>query len=91
MSKWQRLDLTCAHGHPEHGQLVALWIIEKHAPHPAFKGEWRDIGRFCTEKSTGKKLWWRGMRGTEDPVRLKKRYDIWWCPVCEFDAEERTT
>lgn len=44
-----------------------------------------ETGRFQYD-SGGRKLWWHSSRGVNDPVRMRKHYDIWWCPVPEFDG-----
>lgn len=83
MSKWKKLDLSSWCGHPAHGQLTALRLVP---PNSGSASDVRfDIGRFCKDKDTGRKLWWCGTSGYVDPVQLKKRYTIWWCPVDEFD------
>lgn len=44
-----------------------------------------DIGVFRSPDEESKKLWWHGTCGVADPVKLKKRYVIFWCPVEPFD------
>lgn len=85
--KWKRLDLRKKEASPNPGELVALRMSPSNGHAKFYSSERYDIGCFKTdERSTSKKPWWHGCRGTDDPTRLKKHYDIWWCPVAEFDG-----
>lgn len=86
MGKWKRLDLISLYGHPEAGQLVALRMLPNNGSATFYKDAKYDIGEFQTATEKGRKLWWCGTCGTQDPVRMKKHYVIWWCPVHPFDA-----
>lgn len=88
MSKWRKLDLTRCFDHPATGQLTALRLLPNIGRETLNPTEKYDIGRFCRDPQTGRKVWWHGTHGREDPVRIKKHYDIWWCPVYEFDGIE---
>lgn len=70
---------------PALGALVALRMEPNNGRATFYKVERFDIGRFKTEKG-GRKVWWHSTRGTSDPARLRKHYDIWWCSVPEFDG-----
>lgn len=87
MSKWKRLDLIYKMGHPEPGELVAIRLVPKSGP-ASGSGDRYEIGCFQPDPRSGsKKLWWHNGRwGSDDPANLKKRYDIWWCPVAAFDG-----
>jgi hypothetical protein len=76
--KWRRLDLRTKADVPESEaltvfrmQLRADQSIKHHVGHIEFYG---------------RKAWMYSTRGVEDPARLKQKYDIWWCPVPEFDG-----
>ena len=84
MNKWRRLELNRLDGRPEAGQLVALRMLPNNARAAFYKDAKYDIGKFQTETDRSRKLWWEGTGGTWDPVRMKKHYDIWWCPVQPF-------
>ena len=86
MSKWKRLNLARPDERPHPGQLVALRLAPTRSRAAFYSSERYDIGMFKADPNTGRKLWWHGARGCENPVRLKKHYDIWWCAVHEFDA-----
>ena len=77
-NNWRQLDLASRLGRPDPEQLVALRLTPNDGKSTCY-----DIGRFRPDPNTGRKLWWHGTRGRNDPVRLKKRYDILWCPVDE--------
>lgn len=85
MRAWMRLDLRSKWDRPDPGQLVALRMTPT-GPRATFYREVRyDIGQFEAAPKTGRKLWWHGTRGCDDPIRLKNHYEIWWCPVPRFD------
>lgn len=87
MYAWKRLDLRKAESRPRVGQLVALRMEPNNGRATFYKSERYDIGSFREdERSKSKKLWWYGNHGNSDPSGLKKHYDIWWCPVAEFDG-----
>lgn len=88
MSKWRKLDLTSSWDRPAVGQLAALRLVPNNGRASLYSREKYDIGEFRRDPQTGRKLWWHGTRGCEDPVRLRKHYEIWWCPVHEFDGIE---
>lgn len=88
MGKWRRLDLTSVWDRPAVGQLAALRLVPNNGRASLYAREKYDIGEFHRDPQTGRKLWWHGTRGCEDPVRLRKHYEIWWCPVHEFDGIE---
>lgn len=81
MSKWRELDLSRCWGHPAEGQLTALLLKPTNDRATFYAKEKYDIGRFSCDAQTGRKLWWHGTHGCEDPVRLKKHYEIWWYPI----------
>ena len=86
MGKWRKLDLTRTFERPALGQLTALRLVDKRER--LYTKEAYDIGRFETDPRApgSRKLWWRDGNGGFDPVRMKKHYEIWWCPVPEFDG-----
>lgn len=83
---WTILDLRSKVLTPKVESLVALKLVPKNGTATYYRNERFDIGRFKTESYNPKsrKLWWHGARGVEDPVRLRKHYDIWWYPIQEF-------
>lgn len=87
MGKWKRLDLTAKLGHPEANELVALRLVPK-AGGLFGSGERYEIGYLQPDpRSKSKKLWWhKGNFGSDDPSRMKKCNDIWWCRVAPFDS-----
>jgi len=85
MSKWIRLDLIAGRGKPEPERLVALLLKPSNGKAFCKRGRY-DIGEFKYDPKGGRKLWWHGTCGCEDPAGLKKHYEIWWCPVTEFDG-----
>lgn len=88
MSKWRKLDLANKNDRPDPDCLVALRLTPTVRGRQAtfYRDERYDIGKFKADPSTGRKLWWHGTHGCEDPVRLKKHYDIWWCEVSAFPS-----
>lgn len=86
MSKWQQLDLINPCGHPQPGQLTALRLIPSNDRSAFYSREQYDIGTFQADPQTGRKLWWHGAHGTQDPTRMKKHYTIWWCEVPDFST-----
>lgn len=85
MNRWKQLDLSRNFDRPSAGQLVALRMVPNNPNATYYKDDKYDIGRFQTCPSTGRKLWWHGTRGTEDPIKMKKQHVIWWCVVQPFD------
>lgn len=83
--KWKRLDLRGKYTAPQAGALTALLMEPKNGRATFYSATRHDIG-YLKADSNGKKLWWHGSRGVDDPARLKQHYDIWWCPVTEFDG-----
>lgn len=86
MPRWTRLDLRSAINMPLDGCLVALRMVPKTG---YFKPVRHEIGYFKSDefdKSKSKKLWWHHGNGTDDPARMKKQFDIWWCPQPPFDG-----
>lgn len=87
MPKWKRLDMSREGGHPEQGELTALRMVPSNGRATYYASERYDIGMFWRdERSSSRKLWWHSTRGVDSIPRLKKHYDIWWCPVAEFDG-----
>lgn len=85
VSKWKPLELNRLDGRPAVDQLVALRMLPSNGSATFYKDAKYDIGKFQTETDKSRKLWWCGTCGTQDPVRMKKHYVIWWCPVYPFD------
>ena len=86
MSNWKPLDLIHPDGHPKPGQLVALRLIPSNEE-SIFSHAKYDIGEFRPDfNGTGRKLWWHGTHGCQDPTHMKKRYNIFWCILPHFDA-----
>ena len=87
MSKWKRLDLAVKFGHPEPDELTAIRTVPRTGL-VCGSGERFEIGYLQPHpRSESKKLWWfKGNGGVTDLAQLKKRYDIWWCPVATFDG-----
>lgn len=83
MGKWKRLDLSSNFTHPPINEWTALRLVPKSGLHTDIR---HDIGYFQPDPHTGRKLWWYGSRGCENPIKMKKDYDIWWCLVPPFDA-----
>lgn len=87
MTKWRRLDLRRAESRPREGELVALRLSPNNMRSRYFDREYYDIGCFSANAAAkSAKLWWHGRRSIDDPTRLKKHYDIWWCRVPVFDG-----
>lgn len=86
MSKWKPLELNRLDGRPAVDQLVALRMIPNNGSATFYKDAKYDIGKFQTETDKSRKLWWHGRCGSQDPVRMKKHYNIWWCPLPSFDS-----
>lgn len=88
MSGWRRLDLISRNGKPTPERLVAIRKVPVSGRATFYNSEQYDIGCFKQESRVpgSRKLWWHGTRGPQDPARMKKHYDIWWCPVQEFDG-----
>lgn len=87
MMKWRRLDLRRMDSRPREGELVALRLVPNNTRARYFDKEYYDIGRFSTSTmDQSSKLWWHGRRGVDDPTRLRKHFDIWWCRMPEFDG-----
>lgn len=85
MMHWRRLDMRRKDAMPPIGSLAALRMTPTNGRSTFYHEERYDIGRFKTEEK-GRKAWWHGSRGVDNPTRLRKHYDIWWCPVAEFDG-----
>ena len=86
MSKWKPLELNRQSSRPDVDQLVVLRMLPSNGSAIFYKDAKYDIGKFQTESVKSRKLWWSGTSGTHDPVRMKKHYRIWWCPVPSFDS-----
>ncbi len=82
---WKRLDLRSKTTMPRPNTLTALYLQPVNTRQAFYSTERYEIGRFKTEDGK-RKLWWHSSRGVNDPVRMRKHYDIWWCPVWEFDG-----
>lgn len=82
MNQWKLLNLSRCDSRPAPGLLVALRMVPTKEKATFYSREKYDIGRFWADGTTvGRKLWWHGTRGTEDPVKLKSHYEIWWCII----------
>ena len=81
MNQWKRLNLARRDSRPAPGLLVALRMVPTKEKATFYGREKYDIGRFQVDTAAGRKLRWHGTRGTEDPVRLKSHYEIWWCVI----------
>jgi len=87
MRKWQKLDLGNSAGHPPADMPVALRLASASGASECNRRIEYDIGRFKFDsRENSRKLWWHGTHGTQDPVRMKMRCAIWWCPVPEYDG-----
>lgn len=86
MSNWKRLELNRQDGRPNVDQLVALRMLPNNGSATFYKDAKYDIGRFQMETDKSRKLWWSGCHGTQDPAKMKRHYNIWWCPVQRFDS-----
>lgn len=84
---WKMLDLRSKVLMPKPTELVALRLVPKNEAAKFYREERYDIGRFKPDSYNPKsrKFWWHGTRGTNDPIRLRKHYDIWWCSINEYD------
>lgn len=81
---WKRLDLRNKATMPPPDTLVVLYLrpIKNSG---FYDSEQYEIG--CFKVGTGqRKLWWQSMRNVNDPVKMRRHYDIWWCAVPEFDG-----
>lgn len=85
MSDWKYLDLRSKLATPPVDALVALRMVPNNTRANFYNSERYDIGFFRREEG-GRKLWWHGCRGTEDPKRLRIYYNIWWCRLPDFDG-----
>lgn len=91
-SKWRLLELNKASGHPDSGEMVVIRKIPLKSKHGyAYDSEERyDVGMFKDDREKdpkSRKLWWHGAGGGfDDPTRMKKRYEIWWCKLPKFDG-----
>ena len=83
IEKWKRLDLRSKVNAPCLGELVAIRMYPKNDRSTFYRSERYEIGRF---EMDGGKLWWKSSRSTEDPVKIKQHYDVWWCPIPAFDG-----
>ena len=86
MTKWKRLDLRSKDTSPRMGDLVALRMTPNNKHATFYRKERYEIGHFKSDERCGKKVWWHSSSGVNDPARLKQHYDIWWCPVPEYDG-----
>lgn len=85
MNDWRQLDLSKPACRPRPDQLVALRLTPTGSRATYYRDKRYDIGTFRADPNTGRKLWWHGTSGCEDPARLRKHYEIWWCEVPAFD------
>lgn len=85
MSNWKRLDMRRKDLRPEVGALTALRMTPNNGRATFYRSERYDIG-YLEADDGGRKLWWHSTCGTSDFKRWKQHYDIWWCPVAEFDG-----
>ena len=85
MNTWKPLELNRSDSRPVPGQLVVMRMVPSNGSATFYKDARYDVGKFETDTSTGRKLWWHSNHGTRDPVKLKRHYHIWWCPVQPFD------
>jgi len=85
MNHWRRLDLRSKTAMPPAGATVALRMVPNNNRATFYTRERRDIG-FFKQQEGGRKFWWHGCRGTEDPKQMRAHYDIWWCRVPDFDG-----
>lgn len=86
MGKWRKLDMVRTWDHPQTDQLVALRMTPTKGNATFYRSERYDAGCFKPDSRSGRKLWWHGTHGCEDPTRMKQHYEIWWCPVPEYDG-----
>lgn len=87
MNGWTKLDLRQRETAPQQGALVSLYLVPTTVRSQFYRSQHYEIGRFKAMDG-GRKVWWQNYRTTEDPIRMKKRYEIWWRYVPEF--EERS-
>ena len=86
MRNWIELQLNRPASSPIPSTLVALRMTPT-ASNPTFhKSESYDIGKFQLDPSTGRKMWWHGTHGCQDPVKMKNHYTIWWSAISPFDG-----
>ena len=78
---WKYLNLATRSGHPHAFDLVALRLVPLKDGATFYREERYDIGTFEPDEKTGRKLWWHGTRGIEDPCKLQKKYEITWYPI----------
>ena len=85
MQQWKRLDLRRKESMPKVGALVVL-RLDPLKPKCAGEAEY-DVGWFIAPDQGCRKVWWHGnSRNREsDPVKLNRRYQIYWVEVPEFD------
>lgn len=83
MNGWTKLDLRRKETAPQVGALVALYLYPTTARGQFHQSQHYEIGRF-TAPDGGRKVWWQNQRTVEDPLRMKKHYEIWWRYVPEF-------
>lgn len=88
MTRWENLDLRNCFYRPSMGQLTVLQLIPKDAGSRCYSQRKYDAGRFARDPKTGRKIWWYGHAGCEDPVKLQKHYEIKWCALDEPDDFE---
>lgn len=84
---WKRLDLRCKNTMPPLNTLAALCLRPVNGRAVFYRSEQYEIGRFQRESDDRRgKVWWHSSRGVNDPARMRKHYDIWWCPIPNFDG-----
>ena len=81
MRNWNELKLNRPDSPPP-SVLIALKLRDTTSCH----SEQFDIGQFQLDSTTGRKLWWHGTHGCQDPIRMKKHHTIWWATVPPFDG-----
>lgn len=88
MAHWKRLDMRRRDTMPAIGALVALRLTPTNGRATFYREERYEIGRFKTDEGSRKAWWVTTSASGRDPVKLRKHYDIWWCPVHEFDGAD---
>ena len=82
---WRILDLRHKESTPAPDALVALYLKPTTVRGQWYREEHYEIGRFKAPDG-GRKLWWQDCRGTQDLVRMKRHYEIWWRYIQECPA-----
>lgn len=88
MKHWHELDLKNCFDRPAVGELVVLCLTPKSEQDVAANKKRYDVGRFVRDPLTGRKLWWCGTSGREDPASLKKHFKIIWYAIKDPDDFE---